>query len=163
MRNPEESLKRIVSLFKRTAVLEVRESSISSNKGYVSAESRRAGKRGPSSHIPIEGRRPESLRSELTAMLSNVTDVAEKMVATREDEYEWEVPASRAHPAWEARRQAVLKERGASPVQLAFMYGFSSDRQVRELQIRHGKDPRTGYPLTDEQKPIIGPPRRARK
>lgn len=149
MRSAEESLKEIQRDLKALAALECTESALSTNKPYVGAQAGKTGKRGPSSHIPIDGRHPETVKSLVVKKLDAMATVIkrERMFAEGGEQAK----------VWEAIRKAVLADRGSSPVELAYLYGYSSDKSVRELRIRHGQNENTGYKLTSSEQPIVSP------
>ncbi len=162
MKSANDSLNEIVNDYKKMQVLETKESSLSSNKGWVSAQSNKTGKRGPSSHIPSEGRHPESVRSLTQRTLDGVSKVIKQRRMMAEDKVQG-VPTRRTHAEWEMRRKAALAEVDVSAVEVAFLYGYTDAKSVRELRIRHGRDEHSGRALQDSQRPIISTTKRVRK
>ncbi len=143
-------------------VLESKESSLSSNKGWVSAQSNKTGKRGPSSHVPSEGRHPETPRSLTQRTLDHMATVIQQRCMLAEDRIQG-VPSRRTHAEFEARRKAVLAEVDVSAMEIGFLYGYTDPKSVRELRIRHGRDEHSGRVLQDSQRPIISTTKRVRK
>src|SRR2546423_107352 len=104
MRTAQEALQEIERDLKALAALECTESALSTNKGWVSAQADKTGKRGPSEHIPIEGRHPETTKSRVLRKLDAMATVIKQERVMAEDPERGKL----ARGALEAIRKAVL-------------------------------------------------------
>ncbi len=161
MQSIEESILELEVDCHKLAAMEIA-ADLSTNKAWVTATSGKRGKRGPSSHIPTEGRSPESGKSLAARKLENVSTVIKQLRLMEEDRIQG-VPSRRANPVSEARRKAVLKETDVDLIELCFLYGYTDPRSVKELRIRHGRDEHSGRVLQDGQRPLISTLKRVRK
>lgn len=161
MIDPGEAYRIIGRVYKAMAAHEVQESALSTNRPWIVASKAKI-KRDAPEHIPSEGDAPETFASRARQRLSNVATImlAEK---ARMDTGSKTIKPTPGSNELVARRKAVLSEVDVSPVEVAFLYGYASDKPVRELRIRHGRDEHTGRPLIDSQRPIISNRKRARR
>lgn len=139
---------------------------MSSNRGFIGAQHGKRVKRGPQEHIPIEGRHPESTALRCEEQLDAVATIFKQRRLFAEEQKIYDeagAELNRGTAEWEARRKAALASVDSSPVEVAYLFGYSSDKAVRELRIRHGKDEHSGRTLTNSQRPIISTQQRRRK
>lgn len=159
MRSVQESFNIIRDEYLRQARFEVREGGISTNRPWITAQRGRV-KRGPSAFLPTDGSQPETTAAISRRQLSHVADIMLARSRFMEDATHFEEqgrPVPKASPEYKARQVSVLKERDIPPIELAFLFGYTSDRGVRDLRARHGLDENSGRPLRDEQRPLATP------
>lgn len=147
MRSATESLDAIMKSYRALVAIEAQESSISRNFNP-----------GTGAH----GERDQKPRGALGSAremtdrtLDSLATVIQKrvLVAKAHQEYGSSV-VLKPNPEWEAKRKAALRETDASPVEVAFLFGYTSDRPVRELRIRNGRDQHTGRIPSRDQRPL---------
>src|SRR5439155_1322119 len=155
MMSASESLDVIDRVVKTMKAAEGNEAALSTNRPWIVA-SRVKVKRGPSTHTPLEGDAPETYFSLTERTLNSIA----LMLMTRRRQMEGRATRN---DELEVRRKAVLSEIDVPPMEVAFLFGYTSPNPVKELRIRHGKDPNTGRPLKDSQRPLLSTSRRARK
>jgi hypothetical protein len=161
MLSASQALRSIIDDMKHLKAREAHESALSTNKPWISASQTKI-KRDAPSQTGLEGDSPETFFSLSEQTLHAVAEVL-KARRIRMDQGSHTLKAPLGSAEWEARRRGVLSETNVSPVEIAFLFGYASDKPVRELRIRHGRDEHTGAPLKDSQRPIISDRKRARR
>lgn len=156
MKSASESLQQIVDDMKALKRLEASESAVNSNKGFVGAEHGKRVKRDAPEHTPIDAPRIETAFTVAASMLHGVS----RVIHARRADAERKLAGIPTAIALRDRRKAALEQPDTSPIEVALLYGYTSDKSVRELRARNGLDEATGLRLRPEQRPIVSPNRK---
>lgn len=162
MMSASESVQSIIDDYKAMVAHSAQESALSTNKPWVSATGGKRPKRDAPDHTPLDGETPETFASLSEQTLSGVATVI-KARRVRMEQGSRTIRAPVGSVELAKRRKAALKEVNTTPIEVAFLFGYSSEKPVRELRIRHGLNEHTGAPLTDKERPVISDRRRARQ
>ena len=152
MLSASQSLRVIIDCMKKMKAQEAMESALSTNKPWVSATGGKRPKRDAPEHTPLEGDAPETFFSLSEQTLHHVAQVLlARTMRMEAGSHMIKAPIGSAE--WEARRRAVLAEKNVAPLEVGFLFGYASDKSVRELRIRNGLNEHTGRMLQSSERP----------
>jgi hypothetical protein len=133
---------------------QAQEAALSINKSVMSVSQQKRLKRDGPEPSFWRGDAPETYFSLSERTLHGVASVI-KARRVRMEQGSHDIKAPEGSTELARRRKAALAETNTSPLEVAFLFGYTDPITVRALRKRNGLNEHTGAPLTETDRQIV--------